>query len=194
MVTSHYKIFEYSLPLSFKLYLRKQFFGNKAKKLLKKLFKNKQQLAMQLTDEFVPVTQTTYLLVDAWYTSGKLTLHALRKVYHPIGRIKSNIEASYRHHKNSLGFDEYQVESLTSIKRFWSMVFMTYIFLELFRVSTKKSLKLNNIGDIIGYFRNNTCSVFAKFAYTCAVKGANIDAVITKLGMVHKYLQFTAQH
>ncbi len=267
IVTSHYKISEYSLPLNFKLYLRKQFFGTKTKRL----FKNKQQLAMQLMDEFVPVTETTYLLVDAWYTSGKLMLHALSKGYHTIGRIKSNrviypggiktgvkgfsafiskeetcpvtagddtyyvyryegkindlenavilicwskadlsdkpafilstdvslttseiltyyqnrwdIEVSYRYHKNSLGFDEYQVESLTSIKRFWSMVFMTYTFLELFRVPNKKSLKLQNLGDTIGYFRKQHLVSIAKFAYTCAAKGVNLDVVITKLGM-----------
>lgn len=86
VVTSHYKISDYSLPQNFKLYLRKQFFGNKAKKY----FKNKQELAMQLIDEFIPVTETTYLLVDAWYTSGKLMLHALKRGYHTIGRIKSN--------------------------------------------------------------------------------------------------------
>jgi hypothetical protein len=267
VVTSHYKISDYSLPQNFKLYFRKQFFGNKAKKY----FKNKQELAMQLIDDFVPVTETTYLLVDAWYTSGKLMLHALKRGYHTIGRIKSNrviypggiktsvkefstfiskdetslvtagddtyyvyryegkindlenavilfcwsksdlsdkpafiistdvslttseiisyyqnrwdIEVSYRYHKNSLGFDEYQVESLTSIKRFWSMVFMTYTFLELFRVPNKKALKLQNLGDTIGYFRKQYLVSIAKFAYTCAVKGVSVDAVITKLGI-----------
>jgi len=267
VVTSHYKISEYSLPLNFKLYLRKQFFGQKAKKL----FKNKQELAMQLIDEFTPVTETTYLLVDAWYTSGKLMLHALKRGYHTIGRIKSNrviypggiktnikefathicsnetcivtagddnyyvyryegkindlenavilicwskkalsdtpafivstdvslttstivgyyqnrwdIEVSYRYHKNSLGFDEYQVESLTSIKRFWSMVFMTYTFLELFRVSKKRSLKLETIGDTIGYFRKQYMVCIAKFAYSCAEKGVSLDDVVAKLGV-----------
>jgi len=58
VVTSHYKVSEYSLPLNFKLYLRKQYFGKRANKY----FKNKHQLAMQLIDEFVPVTKTTYLL------------------------------------------------------------------------------------------------------------------------------------
>lgn len=267
VVTSHYKISEYSLPLNFKLYLRKQFFGQKSKKL----FKNKQQLAMQLIDEFMPVTETTYLLVDAWYTSGKLMLHALKRGYHTIGRIKSNrviypsgiktnvkefathirsnetctvtagddnyyvyryegkinnlenavilicwskkdlcdtpafivsndvslttstiigyyqnrwdIEVSYRYHKNSLGFDEYQVKSLTSIKRFWSMVFMTYTFLELFRVSKKRTLKLETIGDTIGYFRKQYMVCIAKFAYSCAEKGVSLDHVVAKLGV-----------
>ncbi|MCX7921559.1 MAG: IS701 family transposase [Clostridia bacterium] len=267
VVTSHYKVSEYSLPQSYKLYLRKQCFG----KNVKKHFKNKQQLAMQLIDEFVPATEITYLLVDAWYTSGKLMLHALRKGYHTVGRIKSNrviypggiktnvkefathirkdetcpvtagedtyyvyryegkindlenavilicwskkdlsdkpafivstdvslttstileyyqnrwdIEVSYRYHKNSLGFDEYQVESLTSIKRFWSMVFMTYTFLELFRVSNKKALKLQNLGDTIGYFREQYLVCIAKFVYSCAEKGVSLNAAITKLGL-----------
>ena len=268
VVTSHYKISDYSLPQNYKLYLRKNFFSNKAKKY----FKNKQELAMQLIDEFMPVTETTYLLVDAWYTSGKLMLHALRRGYHTIGRIKSNrviypggiktsvkefskyiskdetslvtagydtyyvykyegkindlenaiilfcwsksdlsdepvfilstdislttseilsyyqnrwdIEVSYRYLKNSLGFDEYQVESLISIKHFWSMVFMTYTFLELFRVSKKKTLKLQNLGETIGYFRGQYLVSIAKFAYDCAVKGISVDTVITKLGVV----------
>lgn len=225
---------------------------------------------MQLIDEFMPVTETTYLLVDAWYTSGKLMLHALKRGYHTIGRIKSNrviypdgiktnvkefathirsnktctvtagddnyyvyryegkindlenavilicwskkdlsdtpafivstdvslttstiigyyqnrwdIEVSYRYHKNSLGFDEYQVESLTSIKRFWSMVFMTYTFLELFRVSKRRTLKLETIGDTIGYFRKQYMVCIAKFAYSCAEKGVSLDHVVAKLG------------
>ena len=45
---------------------------------------------MQLIDEFTPVTETTCLLLDAWYTSGELMLHALKIGYHTIGRIKSN--------------------------------------------------------------------------------------------------------
>ena len=60
---------------------------------------------------------------------------------------------------------------------------MTYTFLELFRVSNKKSLKLQTLGDTVGYFRKQYLVSIAKFAYTCAVKGINIDAVITKLGM-----------
>lgn len=40
MLNLAYKISEYSLPQNFKLYLRKQFFGNKAKKYF---WKNKIQ-------------------------------------------------------------------------------------------------------------------------------------------------------
>ena len=86
IATSHYKIADYSLPLSFKLYLRKDFFGNRAKRY----FKNKQELAITLIDDFYPVNEITYLLIDAWYTLGKVMLHALSMGYHTIGMIKSN--------------------------------------------------------------------------------------------------------
>jgi len=74
VATSHYRISGYSLPLNFKLYLSKESLGNKAKKL----FRNKQELAMLLIDDFVPVTEVTYLLIDVWHTSGKVMLHALK--------------------------------------------------------------------------------------------------------------------
>lgn len=176
---------------------------------------------MQLVDEFTPATKTNYLLVDAWYTSGKLMLHALKRGYHTIGRIKSNrviypfglkpsvkefstyirknetcpvilkyyqnrwdIEVSYRYHKNSLGFDQYQVQSLTFIKRYWSMVFMTYTFLELFRTSKSKVLGLKTIGDTIGYFRQQYMVEIVKASYSCAAKGLSLSSMITKLGLV----------
>jgi hypothetical protein len=267
IVSSHYKIADYSLPLHFKLYLRKQYFGSKAKRH----FKNKHELAMQLVDEFVPASTITYLLIDAWYTSGKLMLHALRRGIHTIGRIKSNrviypyglktsvkefskhirkdetcpvtagdnkyyvhryegkindlenavilicwskadlcdkpsfilstdvslesqiileyyqnrwdIEVSYRYHKNSLGFDQYQVESLTSINRYWSMVFMTYTFLEFFRASKGKTLGLKTIGDTIVYFRQQYMVEVVKTAYSCAAKGLSLSTFISKLGL-----------
>lgn len=268
LVTSHYRISNYSLPLNFKLYLRKEFLGNKAKRL----FKNKQELAMLLIDDFAPVTEVNYLLIDAWYTSGKVMLHALKNGYHTIGRLKSNrviypaglktnlkefsnliaqdethpvtvgdttyyvyryegkindlentviliswgkkdlsdkpvfiistditledstiisyyqkrwdIEVSYRYQKNSLGFDQFQVESLESIKRFWSMVYMTYTFLELYRVEYSKKLKISTLGDVIGHLRDKYLSQIIRFVYSCAQNDLDISATFAKLGLV----------
>lgn len=214
-----------SKPLNYRLYLRKEFLGKKSNKL----FRSKPELAKLLINEFAPVTEITYLFIDAWYTSADIILHALSKRYHTIGRVKRNrviypagiktnlaqfskvisknkacpvtvgdqayyiyryegtindventlilfswarkdlsdipayiictditlsnetigqyfanrwdIEVSYRYHKTTLGFDEFQVGSLTSIKRFWSMVYMTYSFLELYRALNKRKLK-----------------------------------------------------
>ena len=267
VVTSHYKIADYSMPLNYRLYLRREFLGKKANKL----FKSKPQLAKQLIDEFAPVTEVTYLLIDSWYTSADIILHALSKGYHTIGRVKKNrviypagiktnldqfsklisknetcpvtvggqtyyiyryegkindventlilfswtkkdlsdtptyiictditlsneiiiqyyanrwdIEVSYRYHKTTLGFDEFQVESLTSVKHFWSMVYMTYSFLELFRVSNKRELKFQTLGDVIRYFRDKYLAQIVMFVYNCAENALEIEATFSKLGL-----------
>ena len=85
LVTSHYKINDYSIPLDFRQYHRKE----SSKKLSKK-FLDKNELAMELINEFTPVTKNNYLLVDSWYTSAKILLHGLINGCHTIGRIKSN--------------------------------------------------------------------------------------------------------
>ncbi|OOM58895.1 hypothetical protein CLOBI_37280 [Clostridium beijerinckii] len=95
-----------------------------------------------------------------------------------------NIEVSYRYHKSSLGFDEFQVESTKSINRYWSMVFLTYTFLEIFRVKNSKTLKLKTLGDTISYFRNNYLMQIVSFAHACADNGVGLDSVISKLGLV----------
>ncbi|SUQ48052.1 hypothetical protein CNEONATNEC26_01912 [Clostridium neonatale] len=267
LVTSHYKINDYSIPLDFRQYHRKE----SSKKLSKK-FLDKNELAMELINEFTPVTKNNYLLVDSWYTSAKILLHGLINGCHTIGRIKSNrviypagiktnvkkfssyirtnetslvtasnnkyyvyryegklndienvvvliswtkndlsdnpafiistdvsldnktiisyyekrwdIEVSYRYHKTALGFDEFQIQSLKSIHRYWSMIFLTYTFLEIFRVKCEKLYKFKNIGDVILHFRNNYLVKIVSFAHECADNGIDLQSTISKLGLV----------
>ncbi|CAG9709728.1 IS701 family transposase [Clostridium neonatale] len=267
LVTSHYKINDYSIPLDFRQYHRKE----SSKKLSKK-FLDKNELAMELINEFTPVTKNNYLLVDSWYTSAKILLHGLINGCHTIGRIKSNrviypagiktnvkkfssyirtnetslvtasnnkyyvyryegkvndienvvvliswtkndlsdnpafiistdvsldnktiisyyekrwdIEVSYRYHKTALGFDEFQIQSLKSIHRYWSMIFLTYTFLEIFRVKCEKLYKFKNIGDVILHFRNNYLVKIVSFAHECADNGIDLQSTIAKLGLV----------
>ena len=267
LVTSHCKINDYSIPLDFRQYHRKE----SSKKLSKK-FLDKNELAMELINEFTPVTKNNYLLVDSWYTSAKILLHGLINGCHTIGRIKSNrviypagiktnvkkfssyirtnetslvtasnnkyyvyryegklndienvvvliswtkndlsdnpafiistdvsldnktiisyyekrwdIEVSYRYHKTALGFDEFQIQSLKSIHRYWSMIFLTYTFLEIFRVKCEKLYKFKNIGDVILHFRNNYLVKIVSFAHECADNGIDLQSTIAKLGLV----------
>ena len=267
LVTSHYKINDYSIPLDFRQYHRKE----SSKKLSKK-FLDKNELAMELINEFTPVTKNNYLLVDSWYTSAKILLHGLINGCHTIGRIKSNrviypagiktnvkkfssyirtnetslvtasnnkyyvyryegklndienvvvliswtkndlsdnpafiistdvsldnktiisyyekrwdIEVSYRYHKTALGFDEFQIQSLKSIHRYWSMIFLTYTFLEIFRVKCEKLYKFKNIGYVILHFRNNYLVKIVSFAHECADNGIDLQSTIAKLGLV----------
>ena len=69
------------------------------------------------------------------------------------------------------------------------MVFMTYAFLELFRVSNNKALKLEAIGNTMGYFRKqhygsivNYRSI-VKFVFTCAKNNLNINVVLSGVGI-----------
>ena len=267
LVTSHYKINDYSIPLDFRQYHRKE----SSKKLSKK-FLDKNELAMELINEFTPVTKNNYLLVDSWYTSAKILLHGLINGCHTIGRIKSNrviypagiktnvkkfssyirtnetslvtasnnkyyvyryegklndienvvvliswtkndlsdnpafiistdvsldnktiisyyekrwdIEVSYRYHKTALGFDEFQIQSLKSIHRYWSMIFLAYTFLEIFRVKCGKLYKFKNIGDVLLHFRNNYLVKIVSFAHECADNGIDLQSTIAKLGLV----------
>ena len=271
LVTSHYKINDYSIPLDFRQYHRKE----SSKKLSKK-FLDKNELAMELINEFTPVTKNNYLLVDSWYTSAKILLHGLITGCYTIGRIKSNrviypagiktnvkkfssyirtnetslvtasnnkyyvyryegkvndienvvvliswtkndlsdnpafiistdvsldnktiisyyekrwdIEVSYRYHKTALGFDEFQIQSLKSIHRYWSMIFLTYTFLEIFRVKCGKLYKFKNIGDVILHFRNNYLVKIVSFAHECADNGIDLQSTIAKLEPAKKSL------
>ncbi|EMU52602.1 IS701 family transposase [Clostridium butyricum] len=92
-----------------------------------------------------------------------------------------DIEVSYRYHKTALGFDEFQIQSLESIHRYWSMIFLMYTFLELFRI---KYGKLNNIGDVILHFRNNYLVKIVAFAHECADNGITLKCTISKLGLI----------
>ncbi len=105
---------------------------------------------MQLIDEFTPVTETTYLLVDAWYTSGKLMLHALNRGYRTSNRviypggIKTNVKEFATHIRSNetctvtAGDDNYYVYRYEG-------------------------------------FRKQYMACIAKFAYSCAEKGVSLD-------------------
>ncbi|VDG72119.1 transposase, IS4 [Clostridium carnis] len=95
-----------------------------------------------------------------------------------------DIEVSYRYHKTALGFDEFQIQSLKSIHRYCSMIFLTYTFLEIFRVKCEKLYKFKNIGDVILHFRNNYLVKIVSFAHECADNGIDLQSTIAKLGLV----------
>lgn len=95
-----------------------------------------------------------------------------------------NIEVSYRYHKTALGFDEFQIQSLESIHRYWSMIFLTYTFLELFRIKYGKLYKLKNVGYVILHFRNNYLVKIVSFAHNCADNWIYLESAISKLGLV----------
>ena len=64
------------------------------------------------------------------------------------------------------------------------MIFLTYTFLELFRIKYGKLYKLKNIGDVILHFRNNYLVKIFLFTHNCADNGIDLEATISKLVLV----------
>lgn len=64
------------------------------------------------------------------------------------------------------------------------MVFLTYTFLEIFRVKNSKALQLKTLGDVMSYFRNNYLVEIVSFAHACADNWIGLDSVISKLGLI----------
>ena len=64
------------------------------------------------------------------------------------------------------------------------MIFLTYTFLEIFRVKCGKLYKLKNIEDVILHFRNNYLVKIISFAHECADNGDDLQSAIFKLGLV----------
>lgn len=63
------------------------------------------------------------------------------------------------------------------------MEFMTYTFLELFRVSNKKTFKFETLGDVIGHFRNKYLVNIVGIAYYCGKNNMDKDIMFSKLGL-----------
>lgn len=63
------------------------------------------------------------------------------------------------------------------------MIFLTYTFIEIFRIKYGKLYKLKNIGDVILHFPNNYFYQIVAFAYECADNGISLESTISKLGL-----------
>ena len=86
VVSSHYSIDGFSLPMNYTLYLRKDYCKEHGLE-----FKSKIDIAIDQINDFQPIPGTkTYLLTDVWYTSQRVIEAALKKGIHTIGAIKRN--------------------------------------------------------------------------------------------------------
>jgi len=91
------------------------------------------------------------------YVTNNLSLSDKEIVSHASRRWK--IDDFYRDAKDNLGFDQYQVRSLKTIKRHWYLVFLAYTFLKMsklkgaFQRVFKPNVSLNTLGDLLKAFR-----------------------------------------
>lgn len=87
VVTSNFVAGDYSIPVHYKPYYRKDKCNE-----LGLSFQSKVDIAKEFVQEFKPPSnlKQTYVLIDCWYTGTPLMETALSNGYHVIGRLKSN--------------------------------------------------------------------------------------------------------
>ncbi|WP_143761025.1 transposase, partial [Clostridium haemolyticum] len=84
--------------------------------------------------------------------SSDITLNSETVIKYYLNRW--SIETNYKYLKTHLGFDEYKVQSLLSIERYFLLVFLTINFLELYRLHHLN--QITTIGDTISHIRSLT--------------------------------------
>ncbi|MCY6356207.1 IS701 family transposase [Clostridium sp. ZS2-4] len=93
-----------------------------------------------------------------------------------------SIETNYKYFKSHLGFDEYKVQSILSIERYFLLVFLAINFLEIYR-SNHLNL-MHTIGDAIRSIRSLTAKELVHFVYNQAKNDVPIEIVFNKLKLV----------
>ncbi|RXI57443.1 IS701 family transposase, partial [Clostridium tetani] len=93
-----------------------------------------------------------------------------------------SIETNYKYLKSHLGFDEYKVQSILSIERYFLLVFLTINFLEIYRIYNINPIY--TIGDAIKSMRSLSAKELVYFIYAQAKNGIPIETVFDKLKLV----------
>lgn len=80
-------------------------------------------------------------------------------------QVRWNIETGYRYFKETLGFDQYQLQSFKAIGRFWAIQFLTYNFLELQRKEWSNERLTKTIGDVVRRIRVDALGQIVLYVY-----------------------------
>ena len=112
--------------------------------------------------------------------SSDITLNSETVIKYYLNRW--SIETNYKYLKTHLGFDEYKVQSLLSIERYFLLVFLTINFLELYRLHHLN--QITTIGDTISHIRSLTAKNLVLFIYNQAKSNVPFKTVLHKLKLV----------
>ena len=93
-----------------------------------------------------------------------------------------SIETNYKYLKTHLGFDEYKVQGILSIERYFLLTFLAINFLELYRLYHHK--ELDTIGDTIKTVKSLSAKDLVCFVYSQAKKDIPIEVVLSELKLV----------
>ncbi|WP_102398934.1 IS701 family transposase [Haloimpatiens massiliensis] len=93
-----------------------------------------------------------------------------------------NIETNYKYLKTHLGFDEYKVQGILSIERYFLLTFLAINFLEIYRLYNPK--KLETIGDTIKSIKSLSAKELVRFVYEEAKNDIPLDTILAELKLV----------
>lgn len=93
-----------------------------------------------------------------------------------------NIETNYKYLKSHLGFDEYKVQSILSIERYFLLTFLAINFLEIYRLYHFKEVE--TIGDAIRSVKSLAAKDLVCFVYEQAQNNVSIETVFAELKLV----------
>lgn len=86
-----------------------------------------------------------------------------------------NIETSFLYLKDRLGLKHYQMRKLKGLKRFWSIVYLAYTYVEVYRFRKSQEQKEFTLGDAIRSIKGVTFQDLIKFIYHKAANNVAID-------------------
>ncbi|URZ01374.1 IS701 family transposase [Clostridium felsineum] len=90
-----------------------------------------------------------------------------------------SIETNYKYLKTHLGFDEYKVQGILSIERYFLLTFLAINFLEIYRLYHLKELQ--TIGDTIKSVKSLSAKELVCFVYEQAINNVSIELILDKL-------------
>lgn len=93
-----------------------------------------------------------------------------------------SIETNYKYFKSHLGFDEYKVQGIFPIERYFLLTFLAINFLEIYRLYHLKELE--TIGDAIRSVKILSAKDLVRFVYEQAKNNIPIETVFAKLKLV----------
>ena len=85
------------------------------------------------------------------------------------------IETSFLYLKDRLGLKHYQMRKLKGLKRFWSIVYLVYTYIEVYRSRKSQEQKNFTLGDAIRSIKGVTFKDLVRFIYHKSINKSTID-------------------
>lgn len=94
------------------------------------------------------------------------------------------IETSFLYLKDRLGLKHYQIRKIRGFTRFWSIVYLSYTLLELYRAKASQEKSKLTLGDVIRSFKGATFRSIITLIYILATLKINLSELYKIFGLM----------